>query len=401
MKKKNGFTLVEMLVVIAIIGVLAAIILPAINKAREQAKLASCRGNLRNFFVSLTTRADNDPKEAYTSGAFDGWRDGSIDTYGWVADMVNAGLGEPGKMLCSSNPAKLSEKINDYLATPSGAAGEKCPTASRISTGAGALAALDLNGSGVSAASNTAVVDHFLKKGYNTNYASSFFLIRTGPKLAATDTGSAVQITYGTPNLIKSLANTLGPLSRPVVDGSPVASNLIPLLFDSNVGDQKEAFLVADLEDTVGGTVFGKTGDRMCESFSDGPAYLNGSAWEPWGKTQAVDVHDGTSAATLANSIFLKEQPPVGTAPTYPLTHLQDYRDIGPVHAGNANVLFADGSIKAFKDQNRDGYLNPGFNAPTLFNDKIGYVGGAVELDPQLIFSGVFLQKLNSKTNLD
>ena len=32
-----------------------------------------------------------------------------------------------------------------------------------------------------------------------------------------------------------------------------------------------------------------------------------------------------------------------------------------PVHNGNCNVLFADGSIRSFKDKNGDGYLNPGF----------------------------------------
>ncbi|MBR2643035.1 MAG: prepilin-type N-terminal cleavage/methylation domain-containing protein, partial [Lentisphaeria bacterium] len=61
--KKHSFTLIELLVVIAIIAILAAMLLPALNSARQTALKASCQ-NVQKQFSTAIPMYDAD---------YDGW----------------------------------------------------------------------------------------------------------------------------------------------------------------------------------------------------------------------------------------------------------------------------------------------------------------------------------------
>jgi prepilin-type N-terminal cleavage/methylation domain-containing protein len=62
---RKGFTLIELMIVIAIIAIIAAIAIPGILSARRSANSGSAMGNLKSFSTAMATFAQDDSEQKY------------------------------------------------------------------------------------------------------------------------------------------------------------------------------------------------------------------------------------------------------------------------------------------------------------------------------------------------
>ncbi len=160
MNQSRAFTLVELLVAIAIIGILIGMLLPAIQAAREAARRAQCANNVRQLgqgfhnyvsaFGGFPPRRWNTPINGYT-----GWgtfllpfieQQGLYDQYNWKYDFydpTNKAVVETKipEFICPS-----SKRSSDITCSGKATAGSANPNKTTTYTVAGAIDYLAPNG---------------------------------------------------------------------------------------------------------------------------------------------------------------------------------------------------------------------------------------------------------------
>jgi prepilin-type N-terminal cleavage/methylation domain-containing protein len=111
--KKAGFTLIELLVSIAIIGTLAGFLLPALSRAKESARRATCMNNLRQIGLAMTMYADDYkgmlPPTTPVGYANQRIRSLTLSEIG-LGHLIPKYLPNVDLMVCPSNNQKLSKE---------------------------------------------------------------------------------------------------------------------------------------------------------------------------------------------------------------------------------------------------------------------------------------------------
>ncbi len=78
---RTGFTLVELIVVLTVVGILMGFLVPAVQQAREAARRAQCRNNLKQFGIAI--HGYHDVHRCVVPGIVDDSEKFNLDCWGW------------------------------------------------------------------------------------------------------------------------------------------------------------------------------------------------------------------------------------------------------------------------------------------------------------------------------
>ncbi len=129
-RERKSFTLIELLVVIAIIAILAAMLLPALNKAREKAKQTGCMNNMHQIYYSFYNYTESNDDYIFTwvyydkywgqvlleAGTFEGTHQGAADTYPKIMECPTYQKLDSRLDVGASYHCGVSQRVSRYWA---------------------------------------------------------------------------------------------------------------------------------------------------------------------------------------------------------------------------------------------------------------------------------------------
>jgi prepilin-type N-terminal cleavage/methylation domain-containing protein/prepilin-type processing-associated H-X9-DG protein len=112
MNRRKAFTLIELLVVIAIIAILMAILMPALNRVKEQGKRIVCENSLKSLQLCWIMYADDNNDKIVNGAGGIPYSSGSLTETPWVGQAWKDDYGNPSAPMTLTD-RQLKQEIED------------------------------------------------------------------------------------------------------------------------------------------------------------------------------------------------------------------------------------------------------------------------------------------------
>jgi type II secretory pathway pseudopilin PulG len=132
LKRERAFTLVELLVVIASIGILVALLLPAVQAAREAARRSQCQNNLRQLALAIQNYVDSNQGALPPGGVTEGACCGTPSGTSWSISILP--FHEEQALYDRYNFNRFNEDPENAFVRETHLAIHKCPSDVNIDT---------------------------------------------------------------------------------------------------------------------------------------------------------------------------------------------------------------------------------------------------------------------------
>jgi prepilin-type N-terminal cleavage/methylation domain-containing protein/prepilin-type processing-associated H-X9-DG protein len=296
-KSLHGFTLIELLVVITIIGILIALLLPAVQAAREAARKLQCNNNLKQIALACLTHEHSQ---------------GHLPTGGWGHYWI----GDPDRGFGKHQPGGWIYNILPYMEQQS----------------------LHDRGAGLSDSAKQAAAVAMVHTPLNAMYCPSRRPCKLYPLLRAT---SPLFIAYNYGGVNNDASNNV--VAR--ADYAANTGNLSYVQQGGPGGASLESTYGWDKEDNFNGVIYERSQTKIID-IRDGTSYtllIGEKCCNPMYYTTGEDLADNEN---MYSGYDGDQQRWTFNTPRQDQSGTSDYFDFGSVHANSFNAAFCDGSVQ-------------------------------------------------------